>query len=58
MIPPAVEQETDVTKDRQLEPEEDVLAAAVRVAGNPDLDDDETDAELEGLVEHARRNGP
>lgn len=43
--------------DRRPEREEDVFAAALRIEVNADLDDDETEAELERLVEDARRNG-
>ncbi|PSP27631.1 hypothetical protein BRC65_04755 [Halobacteriales archaeon QH_2_65_14] len=42
--------------DRRLEHEEAVYAAAVRLAGNPDLDDEQVEAELERLVENARAN--
>lgn len=43
--------------DRRLEREEDVFAAATRIALNEDLDDEETEGELEMLLENARRNG-
>lgn len=43
--------------DRRLERPEDVLAAAVRIEENADLDADETSEEIETLVENARRAG-
>lgn len=43
--------------DRNLESTADVLAAAVNVYFNDDLDEDATEAELRSLVSRARRNG-
>ncbi|WEL18407.1 Uncharacterized protein SVXHr_2253 [Halorhabdus sp. SVX81] len=43
--------------DRRLETKTDAFAAANRIAGNADLDDDGVQAELETVVENARSNG-
>lgn len=43
--------------DRQLNHEESVFAAGIRIAEHPDLSDDEVENELERLVENARANG-
>lgn len=43
--------------DRRLEEREDVVAAALGVAENPDLADDEVEDELRTLVENAQTSG-
>ncbi|WP_138006499.1 hypothetical protein [Halalkalirubrum salinum] len=43
--------------DRNLETKEDVFAAAVRIALNPDTEEETIEQELEALVENANSNG-
>lgn len=43
--------------DRNLETKEDVFAAAVRIALNPDIEEETVEQELETLVESAQSNG-
>jgi len=43
--------------ERRLETREDVLAAAVNVYFNQELDDEEVDDRIQSLVEQARQNG-